>query len=68
MARIVNIAAFSAGLLYIIRLRRELAAARSRGDMYRDIAASLDRQSATKSMDETRSGASSARANPQPRS
>ena len=29
---------------YIMHLRRELAAARSRGDMYRDFAASLDRQ------------------------
>ncbi len=50
MARIVSIAVFTAGLLYIIRLRRELAAARSRGDMYRDIAASLDRQSSTESV------------------
>ena len=49
MARIVGIAALTAALLYIIRLQRELAAARSRGDMYRDIAASLDRQSSTES-------------------
>ncbi|MDP9315282.1 MAG: hypothetical protein M3R24_31210 [Chloroflexota bacterium] len=47
MARFVSIVAFTAGLLYIIRLQRELAAARSRGDMYRDIAASLDRQAST---------------------
>ena len=47
MARIITVTAFTAALLYIIRLRRELAAAHSRGDMYRDIAASLDRQSST---------------------
>lgn len=31
-------------LVYIAWLRRELAVARDRGDMYRDIAASLDRE------------------------
>ncbi len=31
---------------YIVRLRRELLTARQRGDMYRDIAAALDRQHA----------------------
>ena len=33
-------------LAYIVRLQRELLVARQRGDMYRDIAASLDRQRA----------------------
>lgn len=31
-------------LAYIVYLRRELAIAKQRGDMYRDIAAELDRQ------------------------
>ncbi len=44
MTRLVSTVAFAIALLYIIRLRRELAVARDRGDMYRDIAASLDRQ------------------------
>lgn len=35
-----------AAIVYIVYLQRELTAARSRGDMYRDIAASLDRQRA----------------------
>ncbi len=44
MARLVSLATFAAALLYIVRLRRELADARARGDMYRDIATSLDRE------------------------
>jgi hypothetical protein len=37
-------AALLGALIYIVWLRRALDAARLRGDMYRDIAASLDRQ------------------------
>lgn len=36
----------AAAIVYIVYLQREVIAARSRGDMYRDIAASLDRQRA----------------------
>lgn len=43
MARLVLGAALACALAYIGWLRRELADARSRGDMYRDIAAALDR-------------------------
>ena len=43
-ALFLPIAALLTALGYIIRLRRELNAARQRGDMYRDIAASLDQQ------------------------
>ncbi len=39
MVRLVLGAALACALLYIGWLRRELANARSRGDMYRDIAA-----------------------------
>jgi preprotein translocase subunit SecY len=49
MPRLINIIVFAVAavaIVYIIRLRRELAVARDRGDMYRDIAASLDRQQA----------------------
>jgi hypothetical protein len=44
MIRLVGIGAIAVAVFYIIRLRRDLAIARDRGDMYRDIAASLDRQ------------------------
>ncbi len=44
MSRFLGLGALALALGYIIYLRRELAAARSRGDMYRDIAASLDQQ------------------------
>ncbi len=36
--------ALLATLVYIVRLQRALAAAQQRGDMYRDIAAALDRR------------------------
>lgn len=42
---LLSLTLLAAASTYIMHLRRELAAARSRGDMYRDIAASLDRQS-----------------------
>jgi hypothetical protein len=44
MARLVLGAGLACAVLYIGWLRRELADARSRGDMYRDIAAALDLQ------------------------
>ena len=37
-------AALGAALLYISRLQRALITAQQRGDMYRDIAAALDRR------------------------
>jgi hypothetical protein len=43
MSRILFVAALITALIYIVRLQRALATARQRGDMYRDIAASLDR-------------------------
>jgi hypothetical protein len=46
MLRGLSAAALLIALAYIVHLRRELAQARSRGDMYRDIAAQLDRQRA----------------------
>ena len=46
---LLSLTLLAAAGAYIMHLRRELAAARSRGDMYRDIAASLDRQSQTRS-------------------
>lgn len=44
MSRFLGLGAILLALGYIIHLRRELAAARRRGDMYRDIAANLDQQ------------------------
>jgi len=44
MTRLVLGAALACAVVYIGWLRRELALARSRGDMYRDIAAALDAQ------------------------
>lgn len=44
MGRFLPLAALGVALAYIVWLRRELTAARDRGDMYRDIAASLDRR------------------------
>jgi hypothetical protein len=44
MSRSFLLGVLVAALAYIMYLQRELATARSRGDMYRDIAASLDRQ------------------------
>lgn len=44
MSRSFLLGVLAAALLYVLYLQRELVAARSRGDMYRDIAASLDRQ------------------------
>lgn len=44
MQRLIWIFAVFGGLGYLIVLQRELAAARLRGDMYRDIAARLDRR------------------------
>jgi hypothetical protein len=41
------VAALVAALAYAAWLRRALALARHRGDMYRDIAAELDRQRGT---------------------
>ncbi|HEX6287977.1 MAG TPA: hypothetical protein VFZ66_02250 [Herpetosiphonaceae bacterium] len=49
MLRSVAAAALLIALAYIVHLRRELGLARSRGDMYRDIAAQLDRQRANSS-------------------
>ena len=46
MGRFLLIVVLLIALAYIARLRRELKLARQRGDMYRDIAAALDRQSA----------------------
>lgn len=46
MSRILLGLALGLALGYIVRLRRELVQARQRGDMYRDIAASLDRAAA----------------------
>jgi hypothetical protein len=43
---VVLAAALIWALIYILRLRRELVMAQQRGDMYRDIAAELDRQRA----------------------
>jgi predicted outer membrane lipoprotein len=42
MARLVLGVVLACALLYIGWLQRELANARSRGDMYRDIAAAVD--------------------------
>ena len=44
MERGLTAAVLLIGLAYVVHLRRELARARDRGDMYRDIAAQLDRQ------------------------
>jgi hypothetical protein len=44
MLRSLAAAALLIALAYIVYLRRELLLARQRGDMYRDIAAQLDRQ------------------------
>lgn len=44
MVRSLTAGVLLIGLAYIVHLRRELARARDRGDMYRDIAAQLDRQ------------------------
>lgn len=46
MSRSFLLGVLAAALAYVVYLQRELSAARSRGDMYRDIAASLDRQRA----------------------
>lgn len=44
MQRLIWIVTALGGLGYLVFLQRELAAARLRGDMYRDIAARLDRR------------------------
>lgn len=44
MLRALTAAGSLIALAYVVHLRRELALARRRGDMYRDIAAQLDRQ------------------------
>jgi hypothetical protein len=44
MSRLLSLSAFLLAAAYIVYLRRALAAAQSRGDMYRDIAASLDQR------------------------
>lgn len=44
MLRGLTAAGLLLALTYIVHLRRELTSARQRGDMYRDIAAQLDRQ------------------------
>ena len=46
MSRSFLLGVLVAALAYVVYLQRELTTARSRGDMYRDIAASLDRQRA----------------------
>ncbi len=49
MVHSLGAAALVIAVAYIIHVRRELARARQRGDMYRDIAARLDRQHAQSS-------------------
>lgn len=46
MIRGLTAAGLLIALAYIVHLRRELVIARNRGDMYRDIAAQLDRRQA----------------------
>lgn len=46
MSRSFLLGVLAVAIAYIVYLQREVTAARSRGDMYRDIAASLDRQRA----------------------
>lgn len=49
MLRGLTAAGLLIALAYVVYLQRELAIARQRGDMYRDIAAQLDRQRAASS-------------------
>lgn len=44
MRTIASLLALGAALVYIVRLRQALAESEQRADMYRDIAAALDRQ------------------------
>lgn len=53
MSRVLLAVALGLALAYIVRLRRELALAHDRGDMYRDIAATLDRHRTLLSTDPT---------------